>query len=171
MSIRLMVLRALEPGFPNAFRDELSSIAKRLGEVHDTIVAGMTLLRVPTLRDTVYSHNPDTSFWDRRGRLYGAVEVFSAESTVQAWPDTEFPDPRELDPLGEQVIVRDSDPDAPPRDEVFDVFLTDIQRLTYNHFVLRHALRSRRRWMDLYNKIRLDSLWSSIRTLAGLADV
>lgn len=170
ISIRLMVLRALEPDFPNAFRDELSSMAKRLGEVHDTIVAGMTLLRVPTLRDTVYTRHPDTSFWDRRGRLYGAVEVFSAESTVQAWPDTEFPDPRELAVPG-QVIPNPDVPDAPPRDDEFDVFLTDTQRLTYNHFVLRHALRSRRRWMDLYNKIGLNSLWSSIRTLAGLADV
>jgi hypothetical protein len=144
--IRLLILSALVDNYRVRHRAELLEMAERLQDIHDQISTGIKLHRAPEayeLQGTLAT--PPTWSLSRLTRLFGAVEVYSTANCITPYP-------------------QDPDIDAPRFDG------QPISGEGYARFLVRHKLKSLRRWKSLYNDLGLAAIYSLIGHLRRLAN-
>jgi hypothetical protein len=156
--IRLAILSALMPNYRSANAPEIDLMAERLEGFHQTIMEGMVTLRPPTFDETLVHARVLSleSTWNNTlvqpGRLYGAVDRYSAASNVASWSKL-FPD--------------FSTNPAPDSSQLFDL---NRQHRDYQKFLAQHEIGTRARWATLYHTIGMSDLWTirnQLRDLTG----
>jgi hypothetical protein len=169
--IRLAVLVVLVPNFRESHKAELSEMASRLEGFFNTIRDGITNIPTPHpfpaqdifYREALASGEPlrtqiIPSRWDVGGRLYGAVERYSAVAVVDQYPTDRFPNAQEALFIGADVqAFFPSHSQKVPSSEVF------------NRFLVQHAMGTLARRQAVYRVVGLPAVKTALNLLKDLA--
>jgi hypothetical protein len=164
---RICVLAVLFEDFPNAgVRRELGNWAQALEKYYSRTSDGIVTERPPDLTELLYNFNfPDPtgirppiepSFWDKSGRTFGSIQVYSGLASVGRYPDRRFPN----------VL----NPDGSINFQVFPEVIPSVGFETALHgFRAKHAIATTARWKRLYSDIGLPAAWRMIVDLKKLS--
>jgi hypothetical protein len=176
IAIRLIILTALVPNFRTSAQGELrENMANRLEDLYLRIRDGISPIRSPTVQEIlstkVFNSNDatliriDPSAWDKAGRLYGAVERYSAVSVVDHYRHDRFlPDPQEAFLSSSESPGTFDNPNPPPLPQP-----QFPSQESLGPFRLVYAIGILARSKAVYNVIGLPKLKVAVNLLKDLA--
>jgi hypothetical protein len=152
--IRVSVLSVLAADkFSSVFKSEANELANSLETFYNRCVDGIALERVPSSDEVIYfrgDSNFNASTWDSKGRSFGAVQTYSAASSIGKYPPDRFPNVS----IANAAVVQ-NDPPA--------------FQAAYARFVAKHAIASTACWKRLYSNTGLSRAWRVLVKLRSLA--
>jgi hypothetical protein len=177
IAIRLTILTVLVPNFRKSDQAELrDNMANRLENLYAMIRDGIVPIRKPTVQEIlstrVFDANDGTliriepSPWDKVGRLYGAVERYSAVSVVDQYHFDRFlPDSQDAFLVASEVRFGERDnPNPPPLPEPR---FPSHEALA--PFLLEYAIGILARSKAVYNVLGLPKLKAAVNLLKEFA--